>query len=417
MYSICLVCLICFLFLICLKFYLRENSFTILYFSPVSKRTRVIDTPVTIDTECQVSINVAPAIRKSRNTTHEIRGPIATVSCKAAVLVEKARVTTQVVCQKLYGHHYDLKPPSTSDEPPSAKKPRSSEDYKLYEKVLPLPSSKSINTFKHKKALCQEVTAAKALMNKKLSTKVTLHFDTTQRSRIDGDWPCLILNFCDDDRAECKMISLRPLFFAFEDRDQIVSLIVETLKRLQVAANDESWTAVGLWEQIDAVMTDAVSKNLKIEKVVAEQLGSKHVLYHLLCKSHVCERFDGDNLTTLAAIEDKIDLRVMIVKREPALKSFLRQKKSVVETALAALLKLVSHEGDGKTTSLAEQFDLILEEVGVYKSFSLYKEKRFTRIGYQAGAVYDCIPYLKQLLAQTPLNNLLVRACKIYIDK
>lgn len=83
---------------------------------------------------------------------------------------------------------------------------------------------------------------------------------------------------------------------------------------------------------------------------------------------------------------------------------------------MAALLKLVAHGGDGKTTSLAEAFDLILEEARVYKSFSLYEEKRFTRLGYQAGAVYDCISYLKQLLAQTPLNNLLIRACKIYLE-
>ena len=228
--------------------------------------------------------------------------------------------------------------------------------------------------------------------------------------------PSLILNFCYDDPVKCKMISLRPLFFAFEDREQIVELIVETLKRLHVAADNPSLTTIDIWEKIDALMTDAVSKNLKIETGVAECLASKHVPYHLLCKSHTCERFDADNLSTMAAVEDKIDLRKLIVRREPSLKSFLRQNKSVVETALAALLKLVSHDGDGKTTSLAEQFDLILEETGVHRSFSLYKEKRFTRLGYQAGAVYDCIPYFKQLLAQTPLNNLLVCACKIYLE-
>ena len=59
---------------------------------------------------------------------------------------------------------------------------------------------------------------------------------------------------------------------------------------------------------------------------------------------------------------------------------------------------------------------MILEEAGVHKSFSLYKEKRFTHLGYQAGVVYECIPYIKLLLSQTPLNNLLVRACKIYLD-
>ena len=71
------------------------------------------------------------------------------------------------------------------------------------------------------------------------------------------------------------------------------------------------------------------------------------------------------------------------------LKSFLRQKKCVVEAALKALLKLVASDGDGKSTSLREQFDLKLEQSELHKSSSLYKEKRFTKLGYQAGAVYD----------------------------
>ena len=81
---------------------------------------------------------------------------------------------------------------------------------------------------------------------------------------------------------------------------------------------------------------------------------------------------DTDNLTTLATIENKIKLRELILKREPLLNFFLGQSKSIVETALIAILKLVSHGGDGKSTSLAEQFDLLLEESGVHKSFSLY---------------------------------------------
>ena len=266
-----------------------------------------------------------------------------------------------------------------------------------------------------KRALCQEVAAAKALINKKPTTKVTLHFDTTQKSRIDGDWPCLILNFCDDDQVESKMISQRPLFFAFEDRNQIVSL-VETIKRLQVAANYSSWTAACLWEKIDAPISDAASKYLNIETGMAQELASNHVPFHLLCKSHTCERFDADNLTTMATLENKIGRRDLIAKREPALKCYLRQNKPVFETSLAAILKLVSPEGDDKTTSLAEEFTLILEKAGVYKSFSLYKEWRFTRLEYQAEAVYDCIPYIKQLLDLTPLKNLLVRTCKIYLE-
>ena len=129
------------------------------------------------------------------------------------------------------------------------------------------------------------------------------------------------------------------------------------------------------------------------ETGVAAKFGSNHIPYHLLCKSHTCERLDADNLTTLSIIEAKIGLRDLIAKREPLLKLFLRQKKCVVEAALEALLKLVASDGDGKSTSLREQFDLKLEQSGLHKSFSLYKEKRFTKLRYQAGAVYDCIPY------------------------
>ena len=85
--------------------------------------------------------------------------------------------------------------------------------------------------------LTQEIIAVKALFSKKETTKVTLHDNTTSRSRIDGDWLSLMFNFKDKDPLECRMISRRPQFFAYEEREQIIFLIVESLKRLRVAAN------------------------------------------------------------------------------------------------------------------------------------------------------------------------------------
>ena len=67
-----------------------------------------------------------------------------------------------------------------------------------------LPSAKAVNNFKNKKALSQEVAAAKIHINKKPTTKVTLHFYATKRNRTNDYWPCLILNFYDDDRTEGK---------------------------------------------------------------------------------------------------------------------------------------------------------------------------------------------------------------------
>ena len=94
------------------------------------------------------------------------------------------------------------------------------------------------------------------------------------------------------------MITLRPLFFAFEDRMEITKLVIQTLPQLLTGSNVAS-SAKELWERIDAFMTDAGSKNLKVE--VAKMLRLDHVLLQLLCKSHTCEKFD---LTTIQTIEN-----------------------------------------------------------------------------------------------------------------
>ena len=101
-----------------------------------------------------------------------------------------------------------------------------------------LPSIKSVNTYKHLKSMHQEIEAANALVNKDHNTKVTLHYDTTTRSRIEGEWPFLILNFLNKDQAKCNMYPLRALTFAYEDREQITKLILETFARLSTATNN-----------------------------------------------------------------------------------------------------------------------------------------------------------------------------------
>ena len=92
-------------------------------------------------------------------------------------------------------------------------------------------------------------------------------------------------------------------------------------------------TAKELCERITAFMTDAASKNLKVEFLVAEKLKSKHIPYHLLCKAHTCEKLDECNENTLMAVEEALKIRETIEKREPRLKSFIRKSKSVTKTA------------------------------------------------------------------------------------
>ena len=106
----------------------------------------------------------------------------------------------------------------------------------------------------------------------------------------------------------------------------------------------------------------------------------------------------------------------MITNRQPNLWSFIWQSKSVLLCAITALLKLVSQEESAKPTSLAKDFDIILEKDNVTKRFSFYKERLFTKLGCAAASVIDCIPQFQKLLSQTKYNNNLVQACRLYLE-
>ena len=91
----------------------------------------------------------------------------------------------------------------------------------------------------------------------------------------------------------------------------------------------------------------------------------------------------------------------------------IHQNKCIAKSALPALLKLVSGEESGKPTSLAKEFNLALEEQGLRKSLNLYRERRFTKLGYCTGSVFDCLPIFQKILEETTNNNLLVQACRL----
>ena len=103
--------------------------------------------------------------------------------------------------------------------------------------------------------------------------------------------------------------------------------------------------------------------------------------------------------------------------KELKLKSFLRSSKSVlIGAVIPALLKLVAHDADGRSTSLADEFELILEEDNVHKSYILYKERRFSKLGYSAASLFDCLPQFEKLLERATENNLLIRGCELYLE-
>ena len=107
------------------------------------------------------------------------------------------------------------------------KKPKIADDYAAYSDVF--PDTKTIaNHNKNSQALQREQGAAIALINKGSNSKAILHFDTNKRSRIECEWPPLTLNIRSPPN-QTQRFTLRPLFFAFEDRENVAKLMVETL--------------------------------------------------------------------------------------------------------------------------------------------------------------------------------------------
>ena len=152
---------------------------------------------------------------------------------------------------------------------------------------------------------------------------------------------------------------LRPLYFALETKENIEKLIVETMHRLSITIS--SSPAV-LWEMLDGFMTDSVSKNLDVEKMVAEMLGSSYWPEHFLCVSHTIEKFDIMCISVLVDIEKKISLRGKIESSYPELRSFFRGKQCIVQCAIVALCKLICPETSGRSSSLSDEFDLLIEK-------------------------------------------------------
>ena len=111
-----------------------------------------------------------------------------------------------------------------STEAIKVKPPSSAKECSAYKNVL--PSRSVLIDYKHLQATESGTQAGVALVKKTIDVLVTLHYDTTSRNCIDGEWASLILNFSDGNRY-----SLRPIYFAFEDRENISKLILETYER------------------------------------------------------------------------------------------------------------------------------------------------------------------------------------------
>ena len=166
------------------------------------------------------------------------------------------------------------------------------------------------------------------------------------------------------------------MFFAFEDRAQIVKLLVETYEclALLVDSNQGIATAKDVWEKTSIIMTDSAQKNLDIEKSIAKELKSNHVPYHFLCKAHTVEALDRSNINVLPNLEHALKFREALKSMNSGVKSFLHGEKSVVLCAINCILSFVSHDKSAASTNQTELFDYILCREGKIKHLSLYQE-------------------------------------------
>ena len=257
-------------------------------------------------------------------------------------------------------------------------------------------------------AIQQERNAALAILDASPEDRITIHYDTTTRRRIAGEWTSVIVRL-----ASGKMFRMRQLTLALENRENITRLMVEILKRLSLATSKRA-SQRDLWRKVFAFMTDSVAKNLHIESQIAASLSSQHIPLHLLCVSHTCEVFDTGNISVLVKHEAKLGLREKLIAHMPSLKPFLSKAKSVVIAALEALTKLVCN--DGHKSSMWEIFECEVASAGKTKKHSLFRERRFAQMGYTAAAILYHIPEYVATLEKTKSNNLLVQACRLYLD-
>ena len=70
----------------------------------------------------------------------------------------------------------------------------------------------------------------------------------------------------------------------------------------------------------------------------------------------------------------------------PSLRAFFRGEKAVVIAGITALLKLVRHDKSANSTSIADEFDYIVEREGKTRHMSLHHERRFTKLAYSAAS-------------------------------
>ena len=116
-------------------------------------------------------------------------------------------------------------------------------------------------------------------------------------------------------------------------------------------------TSQAIFVKIDFVMTDSVSHNKEVDKMVADSLEVDHVPAHLLCNVHPALMFGREILglfldVDLALTPDKIYAGFAVTITDTQI--------SVLQNCIDCTLRLVSRDYNHKAWNKAEQFELFL---------------------------------------------------------
>ena len=68
------------------------------------------------------------------------------------------------------------------------------------------------------------------------------------------------------------------------------------------------------------------------------------------------------------------------------------------------------------STNQADLFDYVLEREEKVKHLSLYRERRFTKLGYSCSSILDALPYIRMVLDETHLSNQHVEIVRMLLD-
>lgn len=224
----------------------------------------------------------------SRNFSEKVLRTITALTTVANCTIPQARMSFQIVSNLMFDQNYTLEATEKT-----IGVPRTKEDFLKYENVV--PSTKVLYKHLHVVAIQRELQCAQQIISAPPDTVITIGYDSTTRSGLKNEWVSFVVHFSDRD----EKFRLRPLYMAFENKENTAKIFVEQFKRLGFLVNVSPKI---VFERINAIMTDSVAKMIGIEDIIAEKLQSYHKPFHLLCVSHTVEGFTRAQLEVIGGV-------------------------------------------------------------------------------------------------------------------